>query len=192
MASKASTIYREHRDYYDADTLALLDKGEGPIDFPNEQETTLANDSEKIDRSRRPYVLVASNGMLTGGRVLNHLRTLIGDSKAMILFVGYQGSGTLGARLQAGLEVARIDGMDYQVRCGVRSISGFSAHADEPQILAWLSHFIEGRKAGDPGVPRRIFIVHGDPEAQQALEPKIEALGLPAAAPHWHEHVKLD
>jgi metallo-beta-lactamase family protein len=192
MASKASTIYREHRDYYDAETLALLDRGEGPIDFPNQQETPLAAQSEKIDVSRRPYVLVASNGMLTGGRVLNHLRTLIGDTKAMILFVGYQGEGTMGANLQAGAKTARVDGQEYQVRCAVRSISGFSAHADEPQILAWLSHFIEGRKAGDPGVPRRVFIVHGDPEAQEAIEPKITALGLSVLAPHWHEHVKLD
>ncbi|MGZ6266787.1 MAG: MBL fold metallo-hydrolase, partial [Candidatus Limnocylindrales bacterium] len=79
MASKASTIYREHTDYYDGDTLALLAKGEGPIDFPDAKETALAAQSELIDRARRPYVLVASNGMLTGGRVLNHLRTLIGD-----------------------------------------------------------------------------------------------------------------
>ena len=191
MASKASTIYRSHRDYYDAETLALLDRGEAPINFPDEQETPLPADSEKIDKSRRPYVLVASNGMLTGGRVLNHLRTLIGDPKAMILFVGYQGEMTLGARLQAGVKTARLDGQEYQVRCAVRSITGFSAHADEPEILAWLGHFIEGRKTGDPGVPKQVFIVHGDPEAQQAIQPKIVALGLPASAPHWHEHVKL-
>ncbi len=192
MASKASTIYRGHRDYYDAETLALLNRGEGPIDFPDEQETPLAADSERIDRARRPYVLVASNGMLTGGRVLNHLPTLIGDPKATILFVGYQGEATLGARLQAGLETAWLDGQEHTVRCSVRSISGFSAHADEPELLSWLSHFIEGRKTGDPGVPRRVFIVHGDPEAQAAIGPKIEALGLPTMAPHWHQHVVLD
>jgi len=192
MASKASTIYREHSDYYDAETLALLNKGEGPIDFPDAKETPLAAQSEAIERSHRPYVLVASNGMLTGGRVLNHLRTLIGDTKAMILFVGYQGEGTLGANLQAGVKTARVDGQEYQVRCAVRSISGFSAHADEPEILAWLGNFISGRKAGDPGVPRRVFIVHGDPDAQEAIQPKIEALGLPAMAPRWHQHVVLD
>src|ERR1035437_7710381 len=82
MASKASTIYREHTDYYDAETAALLNKGEGPIDYPGQPETPLAADSEAIERSTRPYVQVASNGMLTGGRVLNHLRTLIGDPKA--------------------------------------------------------------------------------------------------------------
>jgi len=192
MASKATAIYREHTDYYDAETLALLKKGEGPIDFPNAQETALAPQSEKIDRAPRPYVLVASNGMLTGGRVLNHLRMLIGDTKAMIMFVGYQGVGTLGAQLQAGAKTARVDGQVYQVRCAVRSIDGFSAHADEPQLLSWLGHFIEGRKTGDAGVPRKVFIVHGDPDAQVALEPKIEALGLPSMAPHWHQIVELD
>jgi Cft2 family RNA processing exonuclease len=192
MASKASTIYREHTDYYDAETLALLAKGEGPIDFPDAKETALAAQSELIDRSKRPYVLVASNGMLTGGRVLNHLRGLIGDPKAIILFVGYQGEATMGAHLQAGAKTARVDGQEYTVRCAVRSISGFSAHADESQILEWLGHFIDGRKAGDAGVPRKIFIVHGDAEAQQAIEPKIQALGLPTLAPHWHQVVQLD
>ena len=192
MASKASTIYREHTDYYDAETAMLLNKGEGPIDYPGQRETPLAADSQRVDAAERPYVLVASNGMLTGGRVLAHLRRLIGDTKAMILFVGYQGEGTLGANLQAGLKTARIDGQEYTVRCAVRSISGFSAHADEPGLLAWLGHFIEGRKAGDPGVPKRVFIVHGDPDAQQALEPKIQALGLSTLVPKWHQRVILD
>jgi metallo-beta-lactamase family protein len=192
MASKATAIYREHNDYYDPETLKLLGMGEGPMDFPNAQETPQAHQSEAIERAKRPYVLVASNGMLTGGRVLGHLRSLIGDSKATLLFVGYQGEFTLGARLQAGAKSVRLEGQDYTVRCSVRSISGFSAHADEPQILAWLSHFIDGRKTGDPGVPRRVFIVHGDPDAQQAIEPKIEALGLPVIAPQWHQHVVLD
>ena len=192
MASKASTIYREHTDYYDAETMTLLNKGEGPIDYPEAKETVLAAQSEAIASARRPYVVVASNGMLTGGRVLNHLRNLIGDTKAMILFVGYQGEATLGARLQAGIKTARIDGQEFTVRCAVRSITGFSAHADENGLLSWLGNFIAGRKAGDPGVPRRIFIVHGDPDAQAAIEPKIVALGLPAMAPHWHQHVVLD
>ena len=76
-------------------------------------------------------MIVASNGMLTGGRVVGHLRNLIDDPSATILFVGYQGEGTLGAHLQAGARTVRIDGQHRQVRCKVRSISGFSAHADE-------------------------------------------------------------
>ena len=192
MASKASTIYREHTDYYDPDTLALLNKGEGPIDFPDAHETPLPGQSEAIERSHRPYVVVASNGMLTGGRVLNHLRILVGDPKAMILFVGYQGEATLGAKLQAGIKSVHVDGQMFAVRCAVRSISGFSAHADEPGIVDWLSHFVEGRKAGDPGVPRRVFIVHGDPDAQAALESRVQGIGLPTMIPHWHQSVTLD
>lgn len=192
MASKASAIYQEHTDYYDDESRDLIAHGSGPMAYPNAIETPLPKQSEAIERAHRPYILVASNGMLTGGRVLNHLRNLIGDSRAIILFVGYNGAGTLGAELQDGAKTAWIDGQQYTVRCGIRSTGGFSAHADEAGLLDWLQNFISGRKAGDPGVPRRIFIVHGDPDAQAALEPKIQALGLPTMAPHWHQRVVID
>jgi metallo-beta-lactamase family protein len=137
-------------------------------------------------------MIIASNGMLTGGRVVGHLRNLIDDPNATILFVGYQGKGTLGAHLQAGATRVRLDGREVDVRCKIRSISGFSAHADEPQLLAWLSNFATGRKPGEPGYPRRVFLVHGDPEAQIALEPKVRDLGLDTYVPRWHETVTLD
>ncbi len=137
-------------------------------------------------------MIVASNGMLTGGRVVGHLRRLIDDPDATILFVGYQGEGTLGAHLQAGAKEVRLDGQQRQVRCQVRSISGFSAHADETELLAWLRDFTKGKRPGDAGYPRRVFLVHGDPEAQVALEPKVQELGLATHVPHWHERVALD
>ncbi len=192
MASHASDIYRHYSDYYDEETRALLARHAAPLDFPSQVVTNDVHDSQAISRARRPYMIVASNGMLTGGRVLGHLRELVGDPRAVLLFVGYQGEGTLGAHLQAGAKTVRIDGQPHQVRCQVRSISGFSAHADEAGILAWLGGFLEGRSAGGPGVPRRVFIVHGDPEAQEALEPKVRALGLEPHVPHWHERVFLD
>jgi metallo-beta-lactamase family protein len=130
--------------------------------------------------------------MLTGGRVLAHLRTLIGDPDATLLFVGYQGEGTLGAHLQAGAKEVRLDGRMHEVRCRVRSISGFSAHADENELLDWLRHFAEGKRPGDPGYPRKVFLVHGDPEAQIALEPKVRELGFEAHVPRWRERVSLD
>ena len=103
MASKASDIYRRHPEDYDEETAKLLREGATPLDYPNQIVT---NDVQRVagDRARRPrpYMIVASNGMLTGGRVVGHLRNLIDDPDATMLFVGYQGEGTLGAHLQAG------------------------------------------------------------------------------------------
>jgi metallo-beta-lactamase family protein len=191
MASKASDIYRRHADYFDDETRLLLQTGESPLDYPNQIETRDVHDSEKIAQAQRPYMIVASNGMLTGGRVLGHLRNLIGDPAATILFVGYQGVGTLGAHLQAGATEVKLDGEVRQVRCKIRSISGFSAHADEPELLDWLRHFADGKAPGGAGYPRTVFLVHGDPEAQIAIEPKVRALGFTTKIPHWRETVAL-
>ncbi|MHB8459284.1 MAG: MBL fold metallo-hydrolase [Candidatus Limnocylindrales bacterium] len=192
MASKASDVYRHHPDYYDAETKALLDRDASPLDYPHQIVVNDMAASEAIARAPRPYMIVASNGMLTGGRVVGHLRRLIDDPHAMLLFVGYQGVGTLGAHLQAGATTVKLDGEVRHVRCQVRSISGFSAHADEPELLAWLANFGRGRRRGDRGFPRRVFLVHGDPDAQAALEPKVRALGFETVIPHWHERVILD
>jgi metallo-beta-lactamase family protein len=192
MASRASDIYRRHPEDYDDETAALLRTGASPLDYPNQIVTTDVNASKAIARAPRPYLIVASNGMLTGGRVVSHLRNLIDDPSATILFVGYQGQGTLGAHLQAGAREIKLDGQVRRVRCGVRSISGFSAHADERELLDWIGRFGAGRKPGDPGYPRRVFLVHGDPEAQVALEPKVRDLGFATHVPHWHERVTLD
>src|SRR5919204_766537 len=171
MASKATEIYRRHREYFDEETRHLLAHGDDPIDYPGARVTRDASDSKKIKDAPRPYMIVASNGMLTGDRVLHHLRNLIEDPAAPLLFVGYQGEGTLGAHLQAGVTEIVLDGQTRQVRCRVRSISGFSAHADESELLMWIGGFTKGQRK-----PKKVFIVHGDPPAESALEPKVRAL----------------
>jgi metallo-beta-lactamase family protein len=191
MASKASDIYRRHADYFDDETRKLLSSGNTPLDYPNQTETRDVRDSQKIEQAARPYMIVASNGMLTGGRVLGHLRNLIDDPAATLLFVGYQGEGTLGAHLQAGAKTVKLDGQVRNVRCRIRSISGFSAHADEGELLDWLRHFADGKSAGQPGFPRTVFLVHGDPEAQIVMEPKVKALGFETKIPRWREVVEL-
>jgi metallo-beta-lactamase family protein len=187
MASKATEIYRRHGEYYDEEMRELLSSREDPLDYPGAQVTNEIERSKAIAKAPRPHMIVASNGMLTGGRVLGHLRELIGDPAMVLLFVGYQGQGTLGAHLQEGATQVRIDGELRDVRCQVRSISGFSAHADESELLDWLRAFTTGRRR-----PRRVFVVHGDPDAQAAIAPKIRALGFDAHVPKWHERVLLD
>lgn len=185
MGSKATDIYRRHTEYYDDDAAKVQRAGETPLDYPNQIITNDLAQSQKIAQAQRPYMIVASNGMLTGGRVVGHLHNLISDPNATILFVGYQGVGTLGASLQAGTKTARVNGEVVDVHCQIKSISGFSAHADESQLLEWLRNF-----AGN-GV-REVFLVHGEPDAQAAIDPKIQALGLKTHIPRWHERVALE
>ena len=111
MASLASDIYRRYPGYYDEETHGLLEAGETPLDYPGAEVTNTAEES-RGDRRRaaRPMIIVASSGMLTGGRVVHHLRDLIDDPDALLLFVGYQGEGTLGAHLQAGAADGWLDG----------------------------------------------------------------------------------
>jgi Cft2 family RNA processing exonuclease len=192
MASRASDVYRRHPEFYDEETTALLASGNSPLDYPSQTITRTAAESKAIALASRPYMIIASNGMLTGGRVVAHLRNLIDDPAATLLFVGYQGEGTLGSHLQAGATTVKIDGIVRQVKCRVRSISGFSAHADESELLDWLRRFANGREPGAIGYPRRVFLVHGDPDAQLAIAPKVEALGFRTHVPHWRETVSLD
>ena len=100
--------------------------------------------------------------------------------------------GSWGRHLQDGATTVRLDGAVRQVRCQVRSVSGFSAHADEPELLAWLAGFAAGRRAGAAGFPKRVFLVHGDPGPQAELAPKVTALGFDVHVPHWHQTVTLD
>jgi len=184
MADGATGIYRKYAEYFDDDARALLAKAEAPLDYPGAVMVKDANASMALDASGvRPYMVIASNGMITGGRIVQHVKALIGDAAMTLLFVGYQGEGTLGALLQQGAKQVRIDGQDLAVACQVRSISGFSAHADEPELLAWLRNFSVA--------PTLTFIVHGDPVAQAAFEPKVKALGFATKVPAWRETVEL-
>ena len=192
MAREATSIYRQHTEYYDEQTRKLFEAGDTPLDYPRQRIVKTVEESRAIARAPRPYMIVASNGMLTGGRVLGHLRELIGDPRAVILFVGYQGEGTLGRHLQEGAKTVRLDGAVREVRCQVRSVGGFSAHADEPELLDWLGGFAAGKTSGAPGYPRRVFLVHGDPGPQAELAPKVTALGFDVHVPRWHETVTLD
>jgi metallo-beta-lactamase family protein len=192
MASRASDVYRRHPEFYDEETAKLLREGETPLDYPDQRITRDVADSKAIATADRPYMIVSSNGMLTGGRSVAHLRNLIDDPKATILFVGYQGEGTLGRHLQDGAKTVKVDGQIRQVHCRIRSISGFSAHADESELLDWLRNFKADRQAGQPGYPKTVFLVHGDPDAQLAIAPKVEAEGFRVHIPEWRENVTLD
>jgi metallo-beta-lactamase family protein len=177
MASRATTVYLDHPEVYDEETGSLLRSGDSPLNYPGQQFTDSVEDSKSIRHAKRPIMVVASSGMLTGGRIMHHLKDFLPDPKCTLLFIGYQGEGTLGRHIQDGGKTARIDGQEIDVRCRVRSISGFSAHADEHELEAWLAHFgraaAAGHAAGSGEVPKKVFIVHGDPDAAEAFAARV-------------------
>jgi metallo-beta-lactamase family protein len=185
-------VYVDHPETYDEETAALLRSGDSPLNYPGQQFTDSVEASKAIRHAKRPIMVVASSGMLTGGRVMHHLKDFLPDPTCTLLFIGYQGEGTLGRHIQNGATSARIDGTEVPVRCRVRVISGFSAHADQHELEAWLAHF--GRRAGSPadGHPKRVFIVHGDPDAAEAFAGRIRGeLGMEPHIPAHREVVTL-
>ena len=192
MASRASDVYLRHPEDYDEETAALLRSGDSPLVYPGETYTNEVDQSKGIRTQPRPLMVVASSGMLTGGRIMHHLKDFLPDAACTLLFIGYQGEGTLGRHIQSGAKVAKIDGVDYPIRCRVRVISGFSAHADEHELDAWLGTFVKaGGTDGGDGRPKRVFVTHGDPDAAEAFAVRIKAMGLDAHLPTYLETVPL-
>jgi metallo-beta-lactamase family protein len=193
MASRASDVYDRHPETYDTETAALLRSGQSPLEYPGEEYTNEVDASKAIRTRPRPIMVVASSGMLTGGRILHHLKDFLPDPACTLLFIGYQGQGTLGYAIQHGAKEARIDGQKFPIRCRVRSISGFSAHADEHELEDWVRGFASaGGATGSDGAPKRVFVVHGDPDAAEAFGNRIHAdLGLDVHLPTYRESIIL-
>jgi metallo-beta-lactamase family protein len=190
MASRATDVYLDHPETYDDETQQLLRSGDSPLNYPGQQFTDSVEESKAIRSANRPIMVVASSGMLTGGRIMHHLKDFLPDPTCTLLFIGYQGEGTLGRHIQDGGRSARIDGEEVAVRCRVRSISGFSAHADQHELEAWLGHF--GKATAQNGRPKTVFIVHGDPDAAEAFAGRIRSeLGMEAFVPTHRQSVEL-
>jgi metallo-beta-lactamase family protein len=142
-------------------------------------------DSRAAIRNRGPKIVISASGMATGGRVLHHLKATLGDPRNCIAFVGFQATGTRGAALLGGAESLKIHGTYHRVNAEVAYIENLSAHADCDELIAWL------RSVREP--PRRTFVVHGEPGAQDALRLKIsDELGWNAVVPEHREQVELE
>ncbi len=127
--------------------------------------TRTADESRQIDRRQDSMVVVAASGMLTGGRVLHHLRRFLPDRRNTILLVGYQPKGTRGRSLLDGVDELKIHGQFVRRRAQVKMIPGLSAHADYAELIEWL--------AGSEVSPARVFVTHGEPAASEALKRRL-------------------
>lgn len=142
------------------------------------------DESKLLNLRGGPMIIVSASGMLTGGRILHHLRAYGPDQRNTIVLTGFQAGGTRGARLDAGERSLRIFGKDVPIRAEVAAIDSMSAHADADDIIDWM------RKAPRP--PAAVYVTHGEPAAADTLRLRIEReLGWPARVPEHEEEVPV-
>ena len=123
------------------------------------------DESRALASRHGPMVILSASGMATGGRVLHHLEHHVGNHRNMVVLTGFQAPGTRGAALAAGSKTLRLHGRDVEVNAEVVQLHSASAHADATQLLDWLRAM--------PAAPDQVYVVHGDPQASDALRARI-------------------
>jgi len=159
MAISATAIFGRHPECYDPEMKELFQNGRDPFAVPGLHFTREAAESMALNRIESGAIIMAGSGMCSGGRVRHHLKHNLWRRDSAVVFVGYAAHGTLARRIIDGATSVRLFGEEIRVRASVHTINGFSAHADQSELLAWHSH--TGAK--------RTFLVHGDPEAMSAF-----------------------
>lgn len=179
MAIRATELYRHFKNYlkFDASLMAQPDKDF--FSFPNLRETLSREESKQINDTTPPMIIIAGSGMMSGGRIMHHLRRYLPDHKNRVLIIGYQAAGTLGRKIYEGAKRVKIFGDDIPVHAQVSAIGAFSAHGDMNKLTRWL-------KPEDGKVPSKIFLVHGDPEAKEVFATHLRhTLGTEVVIPEY-------
>lgn len=179
MAVDATALYHRYRTEHrltEAECKAMCTAAR----FVNSVE-----ESKSLNTRRGPMVLISASGMVTGGRVLHHLKAFAPDPRNSILLSGFQAGGTRGAAIAAGAASVKIHGEHIPVRAEVAMLTNLSAHADRREILDWLGHF--------SSPPRATFITHGEPAAADGLRQSMEeTMKWPCRLPEYRERIALD
>lgn len=178
MAIDATEIMRHNSDEHKLSAEECLDVCRMAI------YTNTPEESKAIDRDESPKIVISASGMMTGGRVLHHLKVFAPDPKNTILITGFQAVGTRGARMLSHETEIKIHGEMYPVLAKVEELTNTSAHGDYEEILHWLKHF--------KSPPKKVFITHGEPESSLAMKATIEKeLGWSCELPEYLEQVDL-
>jgi len=159
MSVNATHIYYDHREDHDLAEGQLRGR-HSVLKGPNVHLAPKVEQSKRLNHVRGPAVIISSSGMMTGGRILHHLRQRLPHEENTILLGGFMAAGTRGRKLQQGAETLRMHGREIPVRAHVEELSGLSGHADRDELLGWLA---------DLPAPRRVFLTHGEPESLTAF-----------------------
>ena len=184
LAIKLTAVYKKHEDDFNRETQNIVKSGDDILNFPGLRLTLTSEQSKEINEVMPPKIIIAGSGMSNGGRILHHELRYLPDPKSTILFVGYQAEGTLGRTILEGAQEVTIFGEKVPVRCHVVNIPGYSAHADQPHLLKWLSAM--------KGSVKKVFVVQGDQSSSEVLMHKIQDdLAIAAEVPVRNESVEL-
>ena len=165
LAIRATEIFRRCSDYLDAESQALLKSGEDPLNFPQLRYALTTQESMEINSLTGPLVVISASGMANAGRIKHHLRHNLWQQGASVVFVGFQAQGTPGRKIIDGANQIRLFAEEIAVRAKIFTINGFSAHAGQSQLLAWLSHFTNKNL--------QLFLMHGEYTTQQIFAEEI-------------------
>ena len=181
LAISATEVFRENTNLFEPDVIEAMEKGDNPLEFPGLKFTRTADESKALNESKESNIIISASGMCEVGRIKHHLKHNLWNPKSTILFVGYQAPGTLGYNIVRGDKTVKIFGEEIAVNARIEYIEGYSGHADQDGLMNFVYSFRTKK-------PKNIFLVHGEPEAQDVLKEKIESeIGIPVTIPEFGE-----
>ena len=172
MSCNATTIYKEHGDDHDLSEGELEDRQ--VLGGPSVHLCRSADESKALNHLKGSAIIIASSGMMTGGRIVHHLKKRLPDKKTTVVLGGYMAIGTRGRRIQEGAETIRMHGQDIPVNAAIEKVPGLSGHADRSGLLRWLQDLPD---------PRKVFLTHGEPDSAEALADEL------SGSREWDVHV---
>lgn len=177
LTVQITEIFKMHPECFDAEARAMLRGHDSPFHFDGLRYVDDVEESKRISMRPDPAVIIAASGMCEAGRVLHHLRASIESAANTVLIVGFQAQHTLGRRLVERRDRVRILGVERERRCEVTVLNGFSAHADQKDLLRYA---VDCRAKGPIG---RVALVHGEPKAQAVLSGLLRDKGFVVSIP---------
>lgn len=187
LAIKLTEIYRKYSGFFNEKVKKEISSGEKIFNFPGLKFTFTQEESKAINKTVNPKIIIAGSGMSFGGRIVYHEREYLPDPNSSILFIGYQVEGSPGRQILDGRKEVKILGQMVPVRCKVRAIGAYSAHADQAMLLDWVS------KAAGGGKLKKVFIVQGEEEESLSLLQKIrDKIAVETVIPSMGEEFELE
>ncbi len=171
LATDFTKIFTQHLDDFDEETHDFfIAKGQNPFSFKRLIHTTSTRESKKLNHYSKPCIVIAGSGMCEAGRIKHHLRHGLDNPRNTVLFVGYQARHTLGRKISERQSPVRIFGHMVDVKAHIETISGYSAHGDQKELIANIT--------ATNGI-KKLIIVHADPEQATALAQKLRETFAP-------------